>query len=447
MNFPQLISNNEKLDEVYKTALRDIQNNIKTYSGGILSSPKDVFIAGEGYSEPWTRDAAINVWNGLGLFAPEISKNTLLSVLKSDGEKLRIDGEYWDAIIWITGAYAYYLFTDDQNFKNILSEVVINSLEYFENTEFDEIRNLFRGGACYGDGVSAYPDFYAASKTCGVNDLIKYFPQYKADKGEGNPMMALSTNCLYYNAYKIAAKITNKEEYEKKAENLKSAINNNFWNEEKGNYNYIVDDFGGSEQTEGLGVSFAVLFGVASEEQTKKIVKNTYVSKQGVPCLYPEYKRYKRYGIGRHCGTIWSHINAFFGDAVMKYDKKAFEFEVNALMNRVSKDGCFREVNHPETGDPYGGVQEWEGQIVEWKSEYRQLWCATGYLRLIFKDLLGFKFTSSGLTIRPARTELCKEISITGIKYINAEIDIHVKNWEKEYFVSKTTKGKVKVKL
>lgn len=447
MNFPKLISDNKDLDQVYETALRDIQSNIKLYLGGVLLSPKAVFIAGEGYREPWTRDAAINVWNGLGLFAPEISKNTLMSVLKKDGEKLLAGGEYWDAIIWVTGAYAYYLFTGDEKFKSVLTEVAVNSLEYFENTEFDEKKNLFRGGACYGDGVSAYPDFYAASKTSGIKDFVKDFPQYKSDRGEGNPMMTLSTNCLYHNAYKIAAKLTNKGEYEEKAEKLKTSINNHFWNEKKGNYNYIVDVFGGSQQTEGLGVSFALLFNVASEEQAKKIVRNTYVSKQGVPCLYPEYERYKPYGIGRHCGTVWSHINAFWGDAVMKYDIKAFEFECRALINRVLKDGCFREINHPETGKPYGGVQEWKGKIVGWKSECRQLWCATGYLKLIFKDLLGLGFTENGLAIRPVKTKLCKEISVTGIKYRNAEINITVKNWNGEYFVPKNTKGKIEVEL
>ena len=106
MNFPKLISDNEQLNKVYEIAVNDIESNVKKYCGGALTSAKNVFIAGEGYIEPWTRDASINVWNGLGLFAPEISKNTLLAVLENDGGKRRVGGQYWDAIVWVTGAYA-----------------------------------------------------------------------------------------------------------------------------------------------------------------------------------------------------------------------------------------------------------------------------------------------------------------------------------------------------
>lgn len=447
MNFPKLISDNEQLNKVYEIAVNDIESNVKKYCGGALTSAKNVFIAGEGYIEPWTRDASINVWNGLGLFAPEISKNTLLAVLENDGGKRRVGGQYWDAIVWVTGAYAYYLFSGDDNFKQTLTEVTVNSLEYFENTEFDEAKNLFRGAACYGDGVSAYPDIYAASKTSGIEDFVKFFPQYKVGKGEGNPMFTLSANCLYYNAYKIAATLTKEKIYSEKAERLKNAVNSTFWNEEKGNYRYIADDFGGSDQTEGLGISFAILFGVAGEERAKKIIKNTFISKQGIPCLYPEYERYKPYGIGRHCGAIWSHINALWADASHNYDRKVFEFELQSVTARVLKDGCFMEVNHPETGAPYGGVQEWEGKIVEWKSERRQLWCATGYLRMIFKDLLGLEFSEKGLKIRPMPTNLCREIKVSGLKYRDAEIDINVKDFTKETFIRSDVQGKIRVRL
>ena len=105
------------------------------------------------------------------------------------------------------------------------------------------------------------------------------------------------------------------------------------------------------------------------------------------------------------------------------------------------------EVNHPETGAPYGGVQEWEGKIVEWKSERRQLWCATGYLRMIFKDLLGLEFSEKGLKIRPMPTNLCREIKVSGLKYRDAEIDINVKDFTKETFIRSDVHGKIQVRL
>ena len=63
-----------------------------------------MIIAGLGYSTPWTRDAAINIWNAGALICPEISRSTLESVLTEKDGILHIGGEYWDAIIWVTGA-------------------------------------------------------------------------------------------------------------------------------------------------------------------------------------------------------------------------------------------------------------------------------------------------------------------------------------------------------
>lgn len=445
--FPELFTDNEDFDKAYRIAVSDIQSNIKNFQCEFFKEKVPVFIAGDGYVEPWTRDASINIWNGLGLFEPQIAKNTLLSVLKNDNGTIRIGGEYWDAIIWVTGAYAYYLYTLDNEFKALLTEVAINSLKYFERTEFDENKNLFRGGSCYGDGISAYPDIYAKAGNCGIVHFPVDNPQYKVPIGEGNPIMTLSTNCLYYNAYKIVAELTNERSYKIKAEKLKTAINKFFWNEQRGNYNYIVDDFGGSEQTEGLGISFAILFDVADRNKIEKIINNTYISKQGIPCLYPEYDRYKPYGIGRHCGTVWSHINAFWADAEFLYNKQGFEYEFNALTKRVLHDGFFAELNHPESGDIYGGVQEWKGIIVEWKAEVKQLWCASGYLRMIFKNILGFEFSEKGLHIRPHKTNICNKISVKGLKYRNITIDMVIENMKGDYFIPATKTGEIKIKI
>ena len=73
-----------------------------------------MILAGLDYDTPWTRDAAINVWNGAGLLLPDVARATLLSVLERAGETVRIGGQYWDAIIWTIGAWHHYLYTGDR---------------------------------------------------------------------------------------------------------------------------------------------------------------------------------------------------------------------------------------------------------------------------------------------------------------------------------------------
>ncbi len=445
---PTLKTDNENLNLVYRIAIGDIYSNITTFKDGLLKEEAPVLLAGIGYNTPWTRDAAINIWNGCGLLVPEVSKNTLLSTIIDDNGRKRIGGEYWDAIIWAIGAEWYYKYTGDEDFLPLMTEVIENSLAYFENTEFDEELNLFRGPACYGDGISAYPDWYKTEDS-GIKNLLKYKPEMKAEKGEGIPMHTLSTNCLYYKAYIIAYNLTNKKTYQEKAGQLKDAINTHFWNDKKGLYNYIVDIWGGSDYSEGMGQSFAILFGIADEKQKQCIIKNQKISGQGIPCIDKKFPRYEGYGLPRHAEIVWPQIQAFWADAVAKDDVQKFEHEFMTLTNNVKRDGYFSEVYHPETGNRYGGIQEWQGEMVTWKSEIRQTWAATGYIRMVLFDLFGMRFKKEGLYIKPLKTSIAKTMQLKGLQYRNATVDIYVTgdNYDKEVFVPANYQGKIEFSI
>ena len=205
--YPYIKTDNEKINTAYHIAVSDLYGNIKPYRGGLLERETPVIIAGMGYCTPWTRDAAINTVNAGALLFPDAAKSTLLSVLKKENGKVLIDGEYWDSIIWVWGAWHEYLLTGDKDFLKTAYEASINTLEFFENTEFDEQLNLFRGPACYGDGVAAYPGIYAKPGESGIKAFAEECRELCADKGVGIPMFALSTNCLYYKAYITADKM------------------------------------------------------------------------------------------------------------------------------------------------------------------------------------------------------------------------------------------------
>ena len=445
---PTLNTDNEDINLAYRIAMGDIYSNIASFRDGLLTEPKPVLLAGAGYKKPWTRDAAINIWNGSGLILSEISKNTLLSTVIEEKGVRRIGGEYWDAIIWTIGAEWYLKYTGDEEFLPFVAEVTENALAYFEDTEFDAQRNLFRGPACYGDGISAYPDRYATGQ-CGIMRVVDLKTDCCVKKGVGIPMYTLSTNCLYYESYNVAYRLTKKEEYRQKADRMKEAINRQFWNEKSGQYNYIVDEWGGCDYSEGVGQSFAVLFGIADEEKTKSIIRRQTISANGIPCIDGTFSRYEGRGIPRHAQTVWPQIQAFWADAVAKHDIKKFEFEFNALTKNVKRCGYFAEVYHPDTGDPYGGIQEWQGKFVQWPSEIRQTWAATGYLRMILFDLFGMRFEREGIYIKPLKTDVAENLKLRDLRYRNIVLDIFVsgKNYGKEVFVSAGENGKIEINL
>ena len=435
-SYTYIKTDNDKVNTAYHIAVSDLYGNIKPFKGGLLEEEKPVIIAGMGYDTPWTRDAAINTLNAGGILFPEVSKNTLLSVLKKENGRLMIDGEYWDSIIWTWGAWQYYLYTGDKEFLKLAFEATKNSLEYFENTEFDGEDNLFRGAACYGDGVAAYPDIYASHGESGIITFASECKDKCANSGVGIPMKALSTNCLYYYAYvmadKMAVEFNEENIFSSKAEKIKLAINKNFWMEDKGYYRYIIDEFGGCDYFEGMGNSFAILFDVADDVQKKTILKSAPITPNGIACVYPSFERYKSFkegGYGRHSGTVWPHIQSFWADAAFNNDEYDItQKEFAALTKSACRDGFFAEIYHPETGEMYGGLQEFsKGGIIEWESMKKQTWSATGYLHIIFANIIGMRFAKDGLYIKPVLPAEVNSLELRGLKIRNMTLNISIK--------------------
>ena len=78
------------------------------------------------------------------------------------------------------------------------------------------------------------------------------------------------------------------KEFEEKAAAMKKSINKNFWNEKRGSYDYLA---GECDYAEGLGLAFAVLFGIADERQTALIRENTHICAHGIPCVWPPFRK------------------------------------------------------------------------------------------------------------------------------------------------------------
>ena len=425
-HIPEFSCENSAVNQAYELAVSDLLSNVHPFEDGLLTEHRDCIMAGAGYDTPWTRDAAINVWNGAGLLLPEVSKNTLLSTLIRDKGQVRVGGQYWDAIIWAKGAEAYWLFNEDQAFRRLAGEAICNTLAYFEATEFDETRRLFRGPACYGDGVAAYPD-HDVTGVSGILSFPEVFPERCCDRGVGIPMFALSTNCLYESAYRIAYRLTGRTRYLRQAEELADAINLVFWDSERGTYNYLLDDKGTCSSQEALGLSFAITLGIAAQEQVESILRTVHLSPNGIPVLYPCFDRYLPYGLGRHCGTVWPHAQAFWACAVAEKDPGKFALELFALTRNALRDGYFSEIYHPETGLPCGGAQEGgHGIHTDWVSQKHQTWSATGYLRMILYTVCGLHFAEDHLIVRPIGLKELGTVHLRSLRFRDMTLDLTI---------------------
>lgn len=485
ISFPQLVSGIRQIDRAFRIALGDILGNVIPYHRGLflerqpgegpqrtlacqedlLNERGPILLAGLDYDGLWTRDSAINVWNGAGLLDSRLGRNTLVTVLEVadapkpfdtvqdpapvegplyrrrevDGE-VRIAGQYWDTIIWTTGAWHEYLYTGNREFLALALEATCNSLTFFEATEFDPELNLFRGPACYGDGVAAYPDVYVHTEhgSSGILQWPTANPGKVSRPGYGMPMHALSTNCLYYEAYCLATRMAQElgvpgdPSWPARAEKLKESVNRHFWMPEAGRYRYLVDPFGGCDYQEGLGHAFAILFGIAGRDQAASILANVHVTRAGIPCLWPSFPRYQtpdEMSFGRHSGTVWPHVQGFWAEAAARQgDVAAFDFELIRLAEHACRDLQFAEIYHPITGVIYGGIQErGEDRRHQWRSCSRQTWSATAFLRMVLMGLFGMTFESDGVRFGPIVPARFHDVKLDNLLYRDMRLSVCIR--------------------
>ena len=390
---PRFSCGNRELEQAFALALETLAANTKPAAGGTSGEGRCCLMAGADYPTQWTRDAAINVWFAEALVDPETARNTLLGVLEEREGGPAVGGQYWDRIIWAIGAERLWDVTGDDGFACLAYDVLRRTAEDCIRNEFDPEDGLFRGPAVYGDGVSAYPPKYRnPSLTSSILRWPGEHPGERAATGAGIPMKALSTNCVYEHAFRVIARLArfrgeDGSEWTRHADALKEAIIRAFWNPKTGLPDYLAKE---CDAQESLGLAFVILFDIADGEQARSILAHAYSTEQGIPCVWPAFPPYCETGYGRHCGTVWPHIQGFWALAALKAGRAdLFGHELFTLARHAVRDGQFAEIYHPEDGRIYGGIQEGGGEYIEWRSCEKQTWSAAAFLAMVFYGILG----------------------------------------------------------
>ncbi len=438
LHLPALTTGLADVDQAFRIALGDLAGNIRPFQVALDGAPRPCLLAGLDYDTPWTRDAAFNTWYAAAALAPDVAENTLRAVLIRDGDDLRIGGEYWDAIIWAIGAWQLYLHTARRDFLADAYEAVAHSLRFFEATERDPRDGLFRGGACFQDGVAGYPDRYADSATSGIADYVRKHPEDRAPTGHGLKIKALSTNCLYAEAYRIAGCMAAAlgqpaAEWTARAASQCAAIQTHFWNADTGTFRYLLDAGEDPARQEGFGHAFALLFGIATPEQARSVLERQHLTAHGISCVWPAYPRYTRAGpdaFGRHCGTVWPQVNTAWAAAATRLGRQDIAWrELRLLAAKAARDSQFAELYHPVDGRIYGGLQEMpqDGKgVVPWPACRRQTWCAAGFIHMVVHTLFGLRPAEDGLHVEPWLPEGLDHVSLAGWPWRGQMLEVEV---------------------
>lgn len=394
---------------------------------GLLAEKPGLMIrAGGDYPTPWTRDAAVNVMNAACFLEPEVARDTLWAVCERVDGKLcfQMDDQSWDKVVWVTGAWVYYLATGDSKFLAAACETAEHSLAMLEERQFHPGFGLFMGGSFFNDGIAGYPA--ALHEEGNPSSFVGDHP------GPGR-IMTLSTNCLYYQAYRILERMTaltgeaeKTEGYRKRADTLRDAINRHLWRKEEGRYSYFLYPDGSTDDSqEGCGISFAILSGVCGAVQAKRILEGCYRSPRGLVSVWPPFA-----GISseekplRHNNIIWPFVNGYFVTAAAKYgyDKIVGEEIRNLAVLAREDGGTFSEIYHAGTGKADGGWQCGR----PWKSVPNQTWSATGFIRAIVFGVFGITLGEEGIIFRPCLPEGFGPAVLEGIRFRDTILDIRL---------------------
>ena len=416
----ELSSDNPEIHDAFRLATQTVDINIRR---GILA-------AGGDYGGEWTRDIAINSWNGVSLLRPKVAERSLWSVTIN---RDTIGHQYWDKILWTIAAYHHYLVTGNKEFLAQAYRCSVNTMAELELITFDTGDSLFMGPSVFNDGIAAYPEpiYEPDNYSSGV---LNHKNSYH--------IKCLSTNCVYYGAYialsRMSSLVDEKSEtskiYQRKAEGLKKNILKNFYNSEKNTFNYLIDHRGKVDTSqEALGLSFAVIFGVIDGEKANQLVKNAVVSKYGITSISPDFPRYSKDMPGRHNNIIWPMVNGFFAKAAIETKNyETFNHEFSSLTHLALDEDKgnynFREVYNPYSGKPDGGYQAWgeSRPNYHWESCKFQTWSATAYISMVINGLFGMKFNTESLSFAPFLPEGISSIELKDLAYRDSKLNITI---------------------
>jgi len=499
---PYLTARDPNLSRAFRIAVGDIASNVAPLAaisslstGGlpldrwetvaararVIAGTRDVvplrvafLIAGLDYGM-YQYDVMKHATDGADFFASGALRCALLATLRPDEDgSLSSHSDYITGLGWSLGAWSHYLYTGDRAFLKVALAATLTSIAFFERNEFDSTLNLFRGPAMGGDGISTYPDIWTQSMK-GIGH-IKRWPEFNPDKkvpvGLGLPLHALSTNCANYEVYRLAARMQEElglpvdPTLRQKAERLKAAINQHFWSEDLGRYRFLVDPYGGSDQQEGTGHAFAVLFGIASPEKTKRLMANMHLTPQGVPWMWPVFPRYVTSDpmtFGQR-NNIWPHVSGAWALAAAGAGRvDLFALELKKAADRACRTNQFAEMYHPITGEVYGGISDGRtmrsgatmkaflaarlggegeptpeafGQLFPpvpgkeginlWQSCGRNTFSATAYLRMVIHGLCGLRLETDGISFEPTVPKGVSPVAVYDLPYRQAELEIHL---------------------
>lgn len=402
--YPRYHSPHILADALYNMALEEMEKAVE---------PDSTFRTGKEWAGVWTRDISYSIILSMAYLQPQVAKYSLLRKVKN-GRIIQDTGTggAWpcstDRMIWAVAAFEVYKATGDEAWLRQAYEIVKNSVDDDLHVAYDKTTGLMKGESSFLDWRDqTYPKW-----------------MQPADIYESE---CLGTNAVHYQANtalsEMAALLGDKQaadQYKKVAASIRAGVNSYLWMSSKGYYaqylygrnNKIV-----SPHSEALGEALTVLFGIASPERAKQVLRNTPVMDFGIPCIYPQIPNMPPY----HNNAVWPFVQSYWALAAAKAGNEAAVMHSIAAIYRPAALWTTNKENFVASNGDFAGT------VI---NSSNMLWSLSGSIALVHKLLFGIHLNAGSLSFRPfVPYALRGKRSLANFSYRKTVLDIELNGY------------------
>ena len=395
------------MDDVRQASVNEIRDD--AYAGG-KPIPCRCFETGEKWTYVWTRDLAYAADLGLAALDPARVVNGLLfktsafragvavpATIPPGSTQIVQDtgsGGSWpvstDRVAWTLGAEAALANlapAPRATFAAQTYAALTGTIEADRTAAFDARDGLY-------NGEQSFLDWRTQTYAPWIVDDLSYLAQSKA----------LSTNVGHFRALRLAQQLAGErgetaraQRYGDWAEALKTRINERFWIEEQQLYASLTTADRNPvpiHKFDMLGISLAIISGVAPADRARAALANYPHAPFGVPVYFPQQPDEYVY----HNRAIWPFVSAYaLRAAVQTRNAAVASHAVNSLMRAAALNLSNMENLEWLTAR----AQYDDGPNI---NSRRQLWSIGAYAGMVSESIFGLHIQSDGIRMEPFLT-------------------------------------------
>jgi len=401
--FPQLTSSQRLQDAVYRLSLEELRQLVR---------PDSALSAGAKWPGVWTRDVSLSAVLSLALVAPDATRRSLMAKVDSAGRIIQDTGTggSWpvssDRMVWALAAWELYAATGDRDWLRQSYDIIARSAEADLHAVRDPATGLFNGESSFEDWrEQSYPRWMQPA------DI------YRSQN--------LGTNAVHYAAYRVLGDMARAlgepaARWDSTAAGIQRAMTALLWQPDRGwfgQYRYGRSWLSLSPRADGLGESLASIYGAASLEQRRTLMRTAPVVAYGTPSFWPYIAGERFY----HNATVWPFVTAYWTWAAAEGGNTR---AVQAGLDDATRATALFLTNKENTVAATG---HYEGTAL---NSDRQLWSVAGSLAATYRLLFGMRLEPDRLAFRPMVPPSYAGVrTLRGMHYRAATLDITVRGF------------------